>query len=200
MDGYIIDDGSVIEGETPAIPTEPIPDEARRDVQKGVLSVNVPEGAKVVVNGMATKSTGSNRRYVSHGLKPGHSYRYEVTAVVEKDGEPVELTKTAVLRAGQVARLDFGTEASEVRTSLTVNVPEDAKVYLSGNPTSSQGEVRRFSTDRIAQGQKWNDYVVRVELNREGRTLTKEKRVSISGGDQLELNFDFAQTELASAK
>jgi uncharacterized protein (TIGR03000 family) len=180
------------------MPTEAIPSDARREVRKGVLSVNVPEGAKVLVNGMTTQSTGSQRRYVSHGLKPGHSYRYEVTTVVEKDGQSVEETKTAVLRAGQVARLDFGSQSDDVRTSLTLNVPEDAKVFLSGSPTTSQGEVRRFSTQRISEGEKWQDYVVRVEVERNGHTLSKEQPVTLAGGDQLELDFSFADAELAS--
>ena len=172
--------------------------EARRSVDRGVLTVAVPQDARVTVNGMDTVSTGTERRYVSNGLKNGHSYRYEVTATVQRDGKPIEVTKTALLRAGQIARLDFDLDSPPTLTSLTVKVPEDADVFLSGNPTSTKGAVRRFSTSRLSEGEKWSDYVVRVSVERDGQTLTKEKLVHLSGGDKVELKFDFDQTELAA--
>ena len=87
-----------------------------------------------------------------------------------------------------------------METSLTLNVPDDAKVYLSGNETRASGSKRRFSTTRIDEGQKWADYLVRVTVERDGRTLSKEQRVTLKGGDQTELNFDFDQTELADVR
>jgi uncharacterized protein (TIGR03000 family) len=211
--GEIIEDGT-IEGTTiesaPPIPTapmesEPMPpapeEEARRTLRKGVLVVSVPADATVVVNGEATSSTGAQRRYVSHGLKRGESYRYVVKAVTEQNGQPIEQTKVAVLRAGRVSSLDFDfNDEGVVETSLTLNVPEDAKVYLSGHETKTMGDQRRFSTTRIEEGQEWADYLVRVSVKREGRTLTKEQRVTLNGGDQAELDFDFAQTELAAVR
>lgn len=199
---YIIEGAPSPEAE---MESEPIPsakpDEARRNIRKGILTVQVPANAEVTVNGLTTTSAGELRRYVSHGLKPGQSYRYEVRATVERDGKPVQLVKTAVLRAGQVASLGFDfDDATNTQTSLTLNVPEDAKVYLSGTPTRATGSVRRFSTNRIADGQLWSDYVVRVDVERDGQTLTKERRVTLSGGDQAELKFDFDQTELADAR
>ncbi len=194
----IIEDHETDSG-MPTAPIEEVPSEARRSRTKGVLMVNVPDSAQVVVNGMSTTSEGANRRYVSHGLKPGHSYRYEVKAMVEHDGKLVEETKTAILRAGQVARLDFDLDRNVVRTSLTLNVPEDAQVLLSGNPTQTTGPVRRFSTTKIQEGEKWDEYVVQVSVERNGQTLTKEQRVTLSGGEQRNLEFDFDQTELAAA-
>ena len=59
----------------------------------------------MTVNGLATKSTGSRRQFVSFGLKPGLSYKYVVKAEVIRDGKTVEETKTvSVLTAGQVSR------------------------------------------------------------------------------------------------
>ena len=182
--------------------SEPIPRETRKPTSRGILSVKVPTSAKVVVNGLATSSEGTSRRYVSHGLKAGHDYRYEVTATIEKDGQPVTLTKTAVLRVGQTALLafDFDATSDEVVTSLTLKVPSDAKVYLSGKETKADGSVRRFLTTKIEAGSKWEDYTVRVTLDRDGKTLTKERQGSLAGGDQKNLFFDFDQTDLADAR
>ena len=200
-------DGTFIEGDSePAAPmqSEPMeatPSEARRSVRKGVLTVSVPADAEIVVNGLPTTSTGESRRYVSHGLKPGETYRYVVKAVIERDGEQLEQTKVATLQAGTITPLEFDFDGnSAVETSLTLDVPEDAKVYLSGSETRASGSKRRFSTTRIDQGQKWADYLVRVTVERDGRTLSKEQRVTISGGDQTQLSFDFDQTELADAR
>lgn len=173
-----------------------LPSEARND--RGILTVSVPADAKVIVNGMVTTSTGESRRYVSQGLKPGKSYRYVVEATVERDGQPTTETKTATLTAGSVASLDFAFDA--VETSLTLNVPADAKVLLSGNATQSNGTVRRFATRRLAQGEKWGDYLVQVTVERDGRTMTQEKAITVAGGDQQELNFDFDDTKLADAR
>jgi len=167
--------------------------------QKGTLVVAVPTEAKVLVNGVATKTMGDVRRYVSHGLKPGRSYRYEVKATVPRNGEMVEETKVVTLRAGEVSRVSFAMTEESVQTRLTLHVPTDAKVYLSGRETKAQGAVRSFSSSRIAEGKKWADYEVRVTVERDGRLVTKEKRITLSGGDQSELRFDFDQTELAAA-
>jgi uncharacterized protein (TIGR03000 family) len=74
----------------------------------GVLTVWVPYDAKVTVNGLVTKSTGSRRQFVSYGLKPGLSYKYVVKAEVVRDGQTVEDTRTVALTAGQITAVAFG--------------------------------------------------------------------------------------------
>jgi len=185
--------------ETRPIPSAPT-STTQRDSRKGTLVLSVPENAKVVVNGVETRTTGSLRRYVSHGLKPGQAYRYQVKTLVEKNGEVVEESREAILRAGEVTRLAIAADQAPVQTRLTLRVPADAKVYLSGKSTQSSGEVRRFSSSRIAKGEHWADYDVRVTVERGGRTITKEKRISLAGGDESEIAFDFDQTELADAR
>jgi uncharacterized protein (TIGR03000 family) len=189
--------GSTMQSE----PIEATPSETRRPVRKGVLSVSVPNDAQIIVNGLPTKSQGNQRRYVSHGLKPGETYRYIVKASIERDGKTLRQTKVATLRAGRTTSLDFDFDGSNVvETSLTLNVPEDAKVFLSGSPTQATGSQRRFSTTRIAEGQEWADYLIRVTVERDGQTLSKEQRVTLNGGDQASLVLGFDQTELADAR
>ena len=48
--------------------------------ESGLLTVWVPYDAKVTINGLLTKSTGSKRHFVSYGLRPGYTYKYEVKA------------------------------------------------------------------------------------------------------------------------
>jgi uncharacterized protein (TIGR03000 family) len=186
------------------IPPEAPPADGSASLNSATLNVHVPADAKVFVNGLATKSVGADRRYVSNGLQRGYNYSYEIRAEFVKDGQAVTQTKVIKLQAGGASDVTFGPQAEDeqiaeqpVSTSLTLHVPADAKVYLSGNETRGAGEVRRFSTTKLAAGQQWQDYVVRVEVQRDGRTLSKEETVSLKGGDARELNVDFSAPQVA---
>lgn len=74
----------------------------------GLLTVWVPADAKVIINGMLTRSRGSRREYVSHGLQPGLTYRYEVTAQIVREGKMLEETRVVFLTAGAKEGLAFG--------------------------------------------------------------------------------------------
>jgi uncharacterized protein (TIGR03000 family) len=74
----------------------------------GILTVWVPFDAKVTINGLATKSTGSRRQFVSYDLKEGFSYKYEVKAEVVRDGKIIEDIKTVVITAGDSTSVAFG--------------------------------------------------------------------------------------------
>ena len=75
--------------------------------ESGLLTVYVPAQAKVFINGMATKSSGTRREYVSYGLKEGLQYRYVVTAQVEQDGKLYEETREVILTAGEKKGVAF---------------------------------------------------------------------------------------------
>jgi uncharacterized protein (TIGR03000 family) len=181
----------------PPVPGTPQETSYRR--ADGLLAVNVPDDAKVFVNGLATSSTGGERQFVSRDLASGMNYTYEVRAEVVRDGKTVEQVKQVNLRAGQTAELAFDFAAAEgVETSLTVNVPADAKVYLAGNPTNAKGQTRVFRTTGLSTGKAWNDYTVRVEFERDGRVVSQEKTVSLAAGQSQELTFDFPTEKVAS--
>ncbi len=173
-------------------------------VGQAVLDVQVPEDATLIVNGHRTRSTGEARRFVSQGLKRNRRYRYTVQALLHRDGQQRSSSKTVELRADQVAHLsfDFGSTTSKaepVETALTLRVPEDAEVRLSGKPTRSTGPVRRFATDEITSGAQWADYLVEVTVERDGRRVTQKRQVNLRGGDQVELGFDFPSPETSVA-
>jgi uncharacterized protein (TIGR03000 family) len=186
---------------TPATPAAPAPGETSIQRTDGLLSVNVPEDAKIFVNGTATSSTGAERQYVSRDLTGGYNYSYEVRAEVVRDGKTVEQVKTVNLRAGETAQVAFDFPAEETApTSLTVHVPADAKVYLSGNATKATGETRIFRTTGLTTGKAWDNYTVKVEVERGGRLVVQEKTITLTGGETQELSFDFETDKVASAK
>jgi uncharacterized protein (TIGR03000 family) len=182
------------------LPAAPLPGTSTSNTRAdGLLAVNVPEDARIFVNGQPTTSTGGMRQYVSRDLRPGFNYSYEVRAEIERDGRMIEQVKTVDIRAGETARVAFDFPASEsVETSLTLHVPSDAKVYLAGNATKAGGETRIFRTTGLSGGKAWDDYTVRVELERGGRTVVKEETIKLKAGQSQELRFDFDGDKIAA--
>jgi uncharacterized protein (TIGR03000 family) len=178
-------------------------------VRSAVLNVRVPVEAKIFVNGRQTTSTGNERRFVSNGLKPGYGYTYELRAELDRDGRTVTETKEVKLQAGQSANVSFSFSAEEapqekvaketLRTSVTLHVPADAKVYLGGNESKSTGPVREFSTTRLASGQSWNNYSIRVEIVRDGQKLSKQETLSLKAGESRDVSVEFDAAQVAVA-
>lgn len=177
--------------------------EKQTSVERGdaFLTVAVPDDAKVLVNGVVTQSTGDLRRYVSRNLLPGFDYTYEVKATTTVDGKPVTRTKKIQLRAGEEANLAFDPQRREaVETALTVHVPERAKVYLAGHETQGNGSIRTFRTTKLPAGQRWNDYLVRVELQDKGTVRAMEEKITLKAGEQRDLSFDFDVNKVAAVR
>jgi uncharacterized protein (TIGR03000 family) len=173
-----------------------------------LLSVAVPQDARVYVNNMLTKSTGRVRRYVSRGLDKDASFTYTIRAELDRDGETVTEEENVTVTAGEIAmvdlRLDGETAKTEttskpVLTTLTLNVPEEAKVFLADKETQSKGPQRQFTTSRLSTENEWADYPVRVELTRDGKTEVREMQVSLKAGDTREITIDFDAPQLAKA-
>jgi uncharacterized protein (TIGR03000 family) len=86
-----------------------------------MLTIVVPEGARVTINDRPTNSTGRVRQYVSHGLKPGRTYKYEVKAIVYRDGQPVESVRSVYLSAGATEH-------------LAIDIPQETETQLASHP------------------------------------------------------------------
>jgi len=176
------------------IPLEPPAEASSRATGSTTLTVNVPQDARVYVNGMLTTTPGTDRRYVSRGLAKGYEYTYEVRAVVHRGGKELSDTRVVRVDAGRSANLAFNFNqlpSASVPTNLTLHVPEGAAVTLEGSETNSTGTVRQFTTTELAKGAEWDDYNVVVTFRRDGRLETREKTIRLVGGESRELTFDF---------
>ena len=60
--------------------------------------------------------------------------------------------------------------------------------------------VREFKTGKLAAGESWDNYTIRVTLDRDGETLTKEKTITLKSGESQELSFEFDAPQIASAR
>ena len=75
------------------------------------LVLNVPEDAKVILDGNETGMTGSRRTFATKKLHDGSWDDYTVEVVVERDGKQVVKRRSLDLAAGETRFLDFEFES-----------------------------------------------------------------------------------------
>lgn len=153
----------------------------RDDSQNSVLALEVPEGAEVFINGQATSTTGAERRYAVHDMDPNQEYRYDVKVVFNRDGLAQVKENSVVLKPGFEHKLAF--DFSELTTTLTLDVPADARVLLCGQPTSKTGTSRTFSTRSLKAGETWENYRVEVQTLQNGEWVTLEQTIDLRAGE-----------------
>lgn len=80
---------------------------------------------------------------------------------------------------------------------MTVKVPADAKVFLQNQQMTMTGPERRFVSPELKAGARYV-YSVKVELQRNGKTLTKTTQAEVAAGQQVEVvvAFDEATDDL----
>ena len=108
-------------GISPTVPAEPSTMLSPTPETSGVVTVWVPYDAKVTINGLATRSIGSRRQFVSYGLQAGFNYKYDIHAEVVRDGKLVEDTRTVTLTAGENTAVAFGFNAKPAEAVATAN-------------------------------------------------------------------------------
>ena len=152
---------------------------------KAVLNLVLPRNAKVLINGKLTTTKGTRRSYVSRRLKKNKDYKYQVKAIVVRDGKQTVRTKMVTMRSGvdQTVKLDFDNTV----TTLALRVPVDAKVKLCGKTTQQTGALRSYKTNSLAKGKTWKSYKVSVEYVVDGKKRVVERTLDLKAGQQHEL-------------
>jgi uncharacterized protein (TIGR03000 family) len=179
--GEIIGTPSAVPGMLDSTSRESVPADG------ALLVVEVPADATVYVNGTKTTSQGAVRRYLSRGLAAGQKYEFVVRMATDAGKES---TKVVSLIAGGRSNVSFSAPAESVKTSVTLRVPADAKVWLAGSATASTGEVRTFETSSLPTGKTWKGYEVRVATVVDGQERTVSKVIDLASGDRVDLTLD----------
>jgi uncharacterized protein (TIGR03000 family) len=179
--GEIIGTPSAVPGMLDSTARETVPADG------ALLVVEVPADATVYVNGAKTTSQGAVRRYLSRGLAAGQKYEFVVRMATEAGKES---TKVVSLTAGQRSNVSFSTAVEAPKTSVTLRVPADAKVWLAGNATASTGDVRTFETSSLPAGKTWKGYEIRVAAVVDGQERTVSKVIDLAAGDVVDLTLD----------
>ena len=138
-------------------------------------------------HGSSGGSWGSNGSHGSNGSAGGHaSYGYGYGGGYVVRNSAVENSAPTLVAA------------APAKTTLTVRVPADAKITLAGIQTKQTGEVREFATDKLVAGQTWSNYNIHVEVTRDGKTMSQDRTILLTGGQSQELSIDLGGMQLAS--
>ena len=87
---------------------------------------------------------------------------------------------------------------TEQQAMLIVNLPAQARLLVDDHLTSSTSAQRVLQTPPLTQGSTYA-YVLRAEIERDGKTLTETQRVTVRAGGQTRVSFNFARPTVAVA-
>ena len=165
---------------------------------KAVLNLKLPSEADVYINGKLTRTPGAFRSFVSKRLTENRDYKYQVKAVLVKDGKKIIRSRLVTMRPGvnQTVELDF----EKAQTTLALRVPANAKVILCGKETSQTGSMREFTTTSLPEGETWENYLVSVEYSVDGEKKTEQRKLNLNAGEtrQLEIGLEKTVDRVAS--
>jgi uncharacterized protein (TIGR03000 family) len=77
------------------------------DPDRARMIVEVPDDAKLFVDGQLMKTTSSRRVFLTPRLQPGQAYFYDLKAEVSRDGDTRTENRRIIVRAGETARASF---------------------------------------------------------------------------------------------
>src|SRR5579884_4411461 len=75
--------------------------------EPATIRVELPEDARLTIDGESTASTGARRLFVSPPLSRGREFSYTLRAKRMQGGESASLSKTITVRAGEETSVDL---------------------------------------------------------------------------------------------
>lgn len=166
--------------------------------------VNLPTDAKLFVDGERVPMSSSTRSFRTPQLQAGRDYFYTMKVEAVRDGAAVEKSARVIVRAGETARADFGDLSDavaltrEAPAKITVKLPSEAKLFVDDVACNLTSDTRNFETPKLQSGKKYS-YTLRAELPRDGRTIKAERKVVMTAGEAITVNFeDMAVVRTAS--
>jgi uncharacterized protein (TIGR03000 family) len=81
-----------------------------------------------------------------------------------------------------------GTTMVPSKAQLVVDLPADARLFIDEQKMKTPSGKRTFNTPRLQPGQTYY-YILRAEVEREGKTVAKTQRVLIRAGETARASF-----------
>lgn len=185
--------GVVIVHAAPAKPPEKKP-EKKADKQtagpnQATIVVELPEDARLYVDGQFADLPSATRSFVTPKLEAGRSYAYTLKAEVVRGGRTLTHEERVIFQAGDTARMRFDEAAfGAAPARVTVRLPEDAKLFVDGVACPLTSATRSFDTPKLEAGRKFT-YTLRAELVRDGQKITENQKVLLEAGKQVNVEF-----------
>jgi uncharacterized protein (TIGR03000 family) len=176
--------------DAPADPDDPADPESPGDAPKAsdpdaavTIDLHIPADARVKINGHITRQTGIHRHYTSKIPAGSTASVFTIEAEIVRAGQQIRQTRTLSLGPGQTTSLTMDLlDKGTTTTSLTLDVPAEARVTLQGQETSMRGEIRLFRTHSLSPGQTWKGYTVEVQHQQDGKTVSSRVTIDLVGG------------------
>ncbi len=80
--------------------------------------------------------------------------------------------------------------------TIIVNLPADAKLAIDDFVTTSTSSPRYFATPTLARGKDFT-YMLKAEIQRDGRTLTTTQMVTVRAGEESRVELQFPVASVA---
>ena len=91
---------------------------------------------------------------------------------------------------GCCAAVDQKQNAVSDNAYVNVSVPADAKIWVNGYKTTTEGAKRRFESRNLTADKDYT-FEVRAQVNQNGRQIEQTQQVTIQSGQTKSLAFDF---------
>jgi uncharacterized protein (TIGR03000 family) len=85
----------------------------------------------------------------------------------------------------------------EAPAVIQVSLPADARLTVDGYVTTSTSANRTFVTPALPQGESFQ-YTLRAEVIRDGRTVVETQIVTVRGGEETSVPFNFSTGVIAA--
>ncbi|MCY3012649.1 MAG: TIGR03000 domain-containing protein [Planctomycetota bacterium] len=133
-------------------------------------------------------STGGYSSSVGYGSSGGFSSSYRSAST----GTLTMMSSSSVARPiSQLKSMAAQSTVVGLPIQLTVEVPNDAKVFVNDRPTTSLGATREFTSRNLEQGKQY-DFRVRAEMmNKDGKWVSETQQTSMRAGESEALRFTF---------
>jgi uncharacterized protein (TIGR03000 family) len=171
-------------------------EEAASETQATII-VQVPEGARLYLDGLLSDRTSTTRTYITPDLPSDKDFSYTLKMETTEEGKAETASKRVIVRAGAVTRVDFTDRntASTIRPDeepapahVTVRAPEDARLRVDGVVCPLTSGTRTFDTPELEPGRKYF-YTLTAEVVRDGRPVSESRRVVLQAGKDVQVDF-----------
>ena len=150
-------------------------------------------------SGSSGGSSGSSGSWGSSGSSGGYSTSNDV---IIEDGAVIEEGAMPATEGAAPAAEGVTTEPQAMHSAdsavLTVQVPTNAKIYVNGVATTSEGAERNYVSRDLRPGFNYT-YELRAEFVREGKSVTETKSVTLTAGQTARVDFEAETTKTAAA-
>lgn len=168
--------------------------EEERQVEPARIRVELPEDARLTIDGMSTVSTGTSRLFVSPSLERGKEFTYTLRAERSQGDKPVCASKTITVRAGQETEVDLRSGYATVADAVR-GIEEAAEDRADKSGSTTAGKGPRLNLDEFLKDYDKNKdgslsrnelppelrpAFDRLDVNKDGKVSRKELEAGIA--------------------